>query len=214
MVSVRLRLAFISAEGFTGLSTRLERGRTDKLFDKAGHGARCFNWIKTKGILMKLVKREKAKSVALSPVSRAYSPFWPMRRLQSEIDRLFEDPFAGWLTPNGALDEAWLPAVDVHEDKINVIVQAEIPGMKKEEFEVYLSGDDLVIAGERKSESEEKRGGMYRAERYFGRFHRSIPLPAAVDGGKIDAHYKDGVLTISCPKTEEAKPRPIEVKVD
>ena len=65
------------------------------------------------------------------------------------------------------LSEAWLPAVDVQEDKNNVVVQAEIPGMKKEEFEVYLSGDDLVIAGERKSESEEKRAGMYRAEQYL-----------------------------------------------
>jgi HSP20 family protein len=70
------------------------------------------------------------------------------------------------------------------------------------------------IAGERKSETEEKRGGMYRSERYFGRFHRSIPLPAAVDGTKIDAHYKEGVLTVTCPKTEEAKPKPIEVKTD
>jgi HSP20 family protein len=163
---------------------------------------------------MKLVKREKEKSGALTPVSRAFSPFWPMRRLQSEIDRLFEDPFAGWLSPALPLSEVWLPAVDVQEDKNNVVVQAEIPGMKKEEFEVYLSGDDLIIAGERKSESEEKQGGMYRAERYFGRFNRRIALPSAVDGSKIDAHYKDGVLTVTCPKTEEAKPKPIAVKGD
>ncbi len=163
---------------------------------------------------MKLVKREKEKSGALTPVSRAFSPFWPMRRLQSEIDRLFEDPFAGWLSPGPPLSEAWLPAVDVHEDKNNVVVQAEITGMKKEEFEVYLSGDDLVIAGERKSESEEQRAGRYRAERYFGRFDRRIALPSAVDGSKIDAHYKDGVLTVTCPKTEEAKPKPIAVKGD
>jgi HSP20 family protein len=170
--------------------------------------------VKEKGTLMKLVKREKEKSGALTPVSRGLSPFWPMRRLQSEIDRLFEDPFAGWLSPVVSLGEGWLPAVDVQEDQNNVIVQAEIPGMKKEEFEVYLSGENLVIAGERKSETEEKRGGMYRSERYFGRFHRSIPLPAAVDGTKIDAHYKEGVLTVTCPKTEEAKPKPIEVKAD
>jgi len=163
---------------------------------------------------MKLVKREKEKSGALTPVSRAVSPFWPMRRLQSEIDRLFEDPFAGWLSPVHPLSETWLPAVDVQEDKNNVVVQAEIPGMKKEEFEVYLSGDDLVIAGERKSENEEQRAGMYHAERYFGRFDRRIALPSAVDGSKIDAHYKDGILTVTCPKTEEAKPKPIEVKGD
>jgi HSP20 family protein len=163
---------------------------------------------------MKLVKRGKEKSGALTPVSGVLSPFWPMRRLQSEIDRLFEDPFAGWLSPNAALSEAWLPAVDVHEDKNNVVVLAEIPGMKKGEFEVYMSGENLVIAGERKSETEEKNAEMYRSERYFGRFQRSLPLPAAVDGSKIDAHYKDGVLTVTCPKAEEAKPKPIEVKVD
>ncbi len=163
---------------------------------------------------MKLAKREKEKSGALAPVAGAFSPFWPMRRLQSEIDRLFEDPFAGWLTPNDPLSEAWLPAVDVYEDKNNVFVQVEIPGMKKEEFEVCMSGNNLIIAGERKAETEEKSAGMYRAERYFGRFHRSLPLPATVDGNRIDAHYKDGILTVTCPKTEEAKPKPIEVKVD
>lgn len=163
---------------------------------------------------MKLVKRDKTKSGVLSPVSRGFAPFWPMRRLQSEIDRLFEDPFAGWLTPNGPLGEGWLPAVDVREDKTNVIVQAEIPGMKAGEFEVYLSGDNLVIAGERKSESEEQQGGRYRSERYFGRFHRSLALPSAVDGSKIDAHYKDGILTVTCPKAEEARPKPITVKID
>ena len=161
---------------------------------------------------MKLVKREKEKSGALTPVSRAFSPFWPMRRLQSEIDRLFEDPFAGSLTPNGGLSRDWLPAVDVHEDKNNIVVQAEIPGMKKEEFEVYMSGENLILAGERKSETEEKSAGLYRSERYFGRFHRSIPLPAAVDDTRINAHYKDGVLTVTFPKTDDAKPKPIEVK--
>lgn len=163
---------------------------------------------------MKLTKREKEKSGALAPVSRVRTPFGPMRRLQTEIDRLFEDPFAGWLSPNGPRNVAWLPAMDVYEDKNNVFVQAEIPGMKKEEFEVFMRGDDLIIAGERKTETEEKSGGMYRAERYFGRFHRSIPLPSAVDGNKIEAHYKDGLLTVTCPKTEEARPKQIEVKVD
>lgn len=163
---------------------------------------------------MKLAKREKEKSGSLTPVSRGITPFWPMRRLQSEIDRLFEEPFGAWLTPDGPFAETWLPPVDVYEDKNNVLVQAEIPGMKKEEFEVYMSGENLIIAGERKAETEEKGPGMYRAERYFGRFHRSIPLPTPVDGSRIDAHYKDGVLTITCPKTEAAKPKQVEVKID
>ena len=107
-----------------------------------------------------------------------------------------------------------MPAVDVDEDKNNVYVKAELPGMKKEEFEVYVSGENLNIAGERKTEAEEKTRETYRSERYFGRFHRSIPLPAPVAADKIDAHYKDGILTVTCPKTEEAKRKQVEVKVD
>ena len=163
---------------------------------------------------MKLTKREKEKSGLLAPVSGAFAPFWPMRRLQSEIDRLFEEPFGTWLTPDGPFLEGWLPAVDVVEDKNNVIVKAEIPGMKKGEFEVYLMGENLNIAGERKVETEEENAETHRTERYYGRFHRSISLPAPVDGNKIAAHYKDGVLTVTCPKTEEAKRKKVEVKVD
>lgn len=163
---------------------------------------------------MKLVKRGKEKSGPPAPVSRAYAPFWPMRRLQSEIDRLFESSFGDWLTPDVPLAETWVPAVDVYEDKENVIVKAEMPGMKKEEFEVYLTGDNLNLAGERKVETEEKGTESYRTERYFGRFQRSIPLPAAVDAARVAAHYHDGILTITCPKTEETRRRQVEVKVD
>ncbi len=163
---------------------------------------------------MKLLKRGKEKSGPLAVVSKASTPFWPMRRLQAEIDRLFEEPLGSWLTPDGPSFEEWMPVVDVLEDKNNVVVKAEIPGMKKEEFEVYLTGDNLNIAGERKVETEEKSAETYRAERYFGRFHRSIPLPTSVDANKIAAHYSAGVLTVTCPKTEEAKRKEVEIKVD
>lgn len=163
---------------------------------------------------MKLVKREKEKSGQLAPVSGAFAPFWPMRWLQSEIDRLFEEPFGTWLTPDGPFLEGWLPAVDVLEDKNNVILKAELPGMKKEEFEVYLTGENLNISGERKVETEELNAKTHRTERYSGRFHRSIPLPAPVDANKIAAHYKQGILTVTCPKTEEARRKQVAVKVD
>lgn len=163
---------------------------------------------------MKLVKRGKG-SAPLAPVSKGLTPFWPMQRLQKEIDRLFEDSFGSWLTPNGpSLEECWVPAVDVYEDKENVFVKAEIPGMKKEEVEVYLTGESLNIAGERKTETEEKSGEIYCAERYFGRFHRSVSLPAAVDATKIHAHYKDGILTVTCPKTDEAKQKHVTIKIE
>jgi HSP20 family protein len=163
--------------------------------------------------VMKLTKHQEMNKGALAPVARAMTPFWPMRRLQSEMERLFNEPFGGWLTEVPTF-ETWMPAVSIYEEKNNLVVKAELPGMKKEEFEVYMSGDNLNIAGERKAESEEKTADTYRSERYFGRFHRSIPLPVAVKADKAEAHYKDGVLTIICPKTEEARRKTVEVKVD
>jgi HSP20 family protein len=163
---------------------------------------------------MKLVKHSKAKTGPLAPVSRAASPYWPLRRLQDEIDRLFEEPFGGWLAPTPDVLEAWGPAVDVDEDKDNVFVRAELPGMKKEEIGVSMIGEMLNITGERKEETEFKGAKSYRKERYFGRFHRSILLPAAVEAAKIEAHYKDGILTVTCPKTEEAKRKQVDIKID
>lgn len=163
---------------------------------------------------MKLVKHGKEKSGPLAPVSGAGSPFWPLRRLQEDIDRLLVEPFGGWFPPTEGFLEAWGPAVDVDEDKDNVFVKAELPGMKKEEIQVSLSGDMLNIAGQRKEEAEFKGAKSYRSERYFGRFDRSVRLPAAVEAGKIEAHYKDGVLTLTCPKTEEAKRKQVEIKID
>ena len=163
---------------------------------------------------MKLAKHHDGSKGSLAPVSRPYSPFWPIRRLQSEMERLFEEPFGSWLTTENPVFETWIPVVNVYEEKNNIVVKAELPGMKKEEFEVYTSGDNLNIAGERKEETEEKTADMYRSERYFGRFHRIIPLPVAVKSDKIEAHYKDGILTIICPKTEETKRKQVDVKVD
>ena len=164
-------------------------------------------------MVMKLAKHHESEK-SLAPVSRTTMPFWPMQRLQQQMDRLFNHPFGGWLTSEEPMFEEWMPAINVYEEKNNVVVKAELPGMKKDEFEVYLTGDQLNIAGERKDEREEKTAELYRSERYFGRFHRMISLPAPVKGDAIQAKYKDGVLTITCPKTDEAKRRQVEIKVD
>jgi HSP20 family protein len=163
---------------------------------------------------MKLVKHGKVKTGPLALVSRATSPYWPLRRLQENIDRLFEDPFGEWLASTPSLLETWGPAVDVDEDKDNVFVRAELPGMKKQEIAVSVSGEMLNITGERKEEAEFKGAKSYRKERYLGRFHRSIRLPAGVDATKIKAHYKDGILTVTCPKTEEAKRKQVEIEIE
>jgi HSP20 family protein len=164
---------------------------------------------------MKLTKRSKPS--VLAPIARGHSPLWPVRRLRDEIDRLFDQPFGfgEWLGPTTPLFETgWAPAADVYEDKDNVFVKAELPGMKKEDIDVSVSGNMLNIAGERKEESEYEGTEGYRAERYFGHFQRGIALPTAVESDKIHAEYKDGVLTVTCPKTAEAKRKQIDIKVE
>jgi len=153
---------------------------------------------------MKLARRERQNRGALAP-------FTDLNRIRNEIDRLLDDPFS--LVATGrSFFEGWTPSVDLYEDKDKITVRAELPGMRKEDIEVSLDGNTLTISGERKQEEEHKEGEMYRSERYFGRFQRSITLPTPADADKIQASYKDGVLTIICPKSEEAKPKQIQVK--
>ncbi len=137
-------------------------------------------------------------------------PLWPtfgrLNNLRQELDRLFDIPLAGF--PN---TPQWTPALDIYEDKENVVIKAELPGMKREEINVSLQDGTLSISGERKAESKHEEADSYRAERYFGRFQRSVTLPAPVAADKVKAQYKDGILTLTLPKTEEAKPKQIEV---
>jgi HSP20 family protein len=107
----------------------------------------------------------------------------------------------------------WTPALDVYEDKDQFVVKAELPGMKKEDIDVSLHKGSLTISGERKSESEGTEGGVYRSERYFGRFQRTLDLPASVEMDKVAAEYRDGILSLTLPKAEEAKPKQISVSV-
>jgi len=159
---------------------------------------------------MRLARRERQdRGGALAPSSSG--GLTNLNRIRSEINRLFEDPFS-FLAPTTGFFEGWTPAVDVFEDRDKYVVTAELPGMKKEEIQVALDGNTLTISGERKQEQEKQEGDTYRAERFFGRFQRSLTLPAAVDASKIQASYKDGVLTITLSKSEEAKPKQIQVK--
>jgi HSP20 family protein len=103
--------------------------------------------------------------------------------------------------------------LDVFEDKDNVYVRAELPGMSREQIEVSLHNGSLSISGERKSEDKFKDAEVYRGERFFGRFQRSVTLPTPVAVEKVKAQYKDGILTVTLPKTEEAKPKHIDVNV-
>ena len=109
---------------------------------------------------------------------------------------------------------AWRPAMDVSETENEWVVQVELPGLSKEDIKVGVENDVLSIEGEKGHESSEDKDKRYhRAERTYGTFKRSFTLPSAVDTEKISADYRDGVLTLTLPKAEAAKPKEIEVKV-
>jgi len=132
--------------------------------------------------------------------------------LRNEIDRLFDAPFAE-LARVSPLLSGWTPALDLHEDRDNIYVKVELPGMKREEIDLQLHEHTLSISGERRAEHKEEDSEVFRSERYVGRFQRAVQLPRAVDASKVKAQYRDGVLTVTLPKAEEAKPKQIDVKV-
>jgi HSP20 family protein len=142
----------------------------------------------------------------------------------SDLERAFEDwfddfgarPFPrmwrpGFARLRGISLEA--PTLDVYEQKDDVIVKAEIPGLTKDEIDISLDGNILTIKGEKKKEEEVKDEDYYRCERTYGAFSRSIELPVTVQTDKVNASFKNGVLEIRMPKTEEAKKNVVKVKV-
>ncbi len=146
------------------------------------------------------------------PELSTWPAFGRLTDLRDEIDRLFEAPLTE-LARSSQLLSGWTPALDVYEDKENVYVRAELPGMKKEEIDLSLHNGSLSISGERKTEEKYKDAEVYRAERFVGRFQRTVTLPTLVAADKVKAQYKDGILTVTLPKAEEAKPKHIDVKV-
>jgi HSP20 family protein len=107
----------------------------------------------------------------------------------------------------------WSPLVDITEDDKEYVIKAEIPAMKKEDIKINVHEDVLTITGERKYEKEEKGKKYHRVERSYGSFMRSFTLPEDADGTKVNAEYKDGVLSVHLQKSEKAKPKSIEIKV-
>lgn len=126
------------------------------------------------------------------------------------FERFFDSPFWG---PPSLLSETrfWSPSLDVSENDEEITVTAEIPGVDAKDFDISVSGNLLTISGEKKVESEERKGSMYRAERRFGSFRRSINLPDSVDAEKVEAEYDRGILTVRLPKAEKARARRIKV---
>jgi HSP20 family protein len=141
-----------------------------------------------------------------------WRPFREVSRLRSEMDRLWDDYFGSGRRALRPMEEAWMPMVDVSETADKITVKAEIPGMEAKDIEISMAGDTLTIKGEKKAEREEKDENYHMVERSYGSFSRAMKLPAMVDPDKVEATYKNGVLTIVLPKKEEVKPKAIEIK--
>jgi HSP20 family protein len=139
--------------------------------------------------------------------------FGRLFNLQDDLQRLIESPWGELSRAQQSL-RGWNPAVDLYEDKDNVFVKAELPGLKKEDIDVSLEDGVLTISGERKSEEKVEGKEARRSERFYGQFRRGITLSSEVKADQVTATYKDGVLTVTLPKVEAAKPKQIEVKAN
>jgi len=143
-----------------------------------------------------------------------WDSFRELEAIQNAMNRMFESSLTRWGDRDvGLLEGAWSPAIDIYDSKDSIVVKADIPGMTKDEIEVSVHGDTLVIKGEKKQEQEEKGKDYIRAERFYGAFNRVVSLPAAVDASKVNATYKNGVLELVMPKKEEAKPKQLKIDI-
>jgi HSP20 family protein len=164
---------------------------------------------------------EKAKEKETKAVA-PWRPLSEVTRWQREMDRMFDDFFGRRWEPFRIA--RWLPSraeisppsinLDVYEEKDEIVAKAEVPGLEKDDIEVSITDSTLTIKGEKKKEEEVKEEDYYHLERSYGSFVRAVELPREVKTDKIKATFKNGVLEIRMPKTEEAKKKEIKVKVD
>lgn len=147
-----------------------------------------------------------------SPRKDVWDPFENLADIREEMNRLFDRSFLRRGDGGTGMQE-FAPAIDVTEEKDGFVVRADLPGLKKEDVNVTIQDNYLTIRGEKKHEEETKEANYYHRERVHGTFSRMIELPTAVDAKRIDASFKDGVLQVKLPKSEEAKPKQIDVKV-
>lgn len=133
----------------------------------------------------------------------AWPGFGRLLGLNDDLDRLFETPL-----------QAWMPPLDIHEDKDQFTVSLELPGIERKDIAVSIENNQLVISGERKAETIHETAEIHRQERLYGKFSRALALPVAIVADQIKASYKDGILTVTLPKAEAAKPKHIDVSVN
>ena len=138
-----------------------------------------------------------------------WNPFSDMTAIQNQMNRLFDSTLYGW--PGESDTRTWMPQADIHETDEELVVTADLPGIDVKSVDVRVENNVLSIAGERKLQEIPKNGNVHRVERMYGAFARSFTLSTPVDTERIKANYKDGVLKITLPKAEQAKPKRIAI---
>ena len=139
--------------------------------------------------------------------SLIWDPFRGLETLQEEMNRFLSESSTGWS------EGMWNPQIDIVDEKDHLVVKADIPGMSKDEIQVTVEDDNLILKGEKKHEEKTKDKNFIREERSYGAFYRSIPLPAHVKADGVKAFYKNGVLELEVPQKEESKPKQINIEV-
>ena len=136
------------------------------------------------------------------------SPWSALRDLEQQFNQVF-----GGLDDRGSFEGAWTPAIDVSESDEAYTIEADLPGLTKDDIKLVVVDNVVALKGERKREHEAKADGYHRIERRYGAFQRSFEVPGGFDADKVNAKFEDGVLHVTLPKREEAKPKQIELKV-
>ena len=143
-----------------------------------------------------------------------FDPFRDLAVLQDRMNRLFADSYQGPARDEALLNRgSWTPAVDIYEVDGGLVLKAELPDVNREDIDVNVENNTLTLRGERKIDQTIKQESFHRIERLYGSFVRQFSLPATVDATKIAAEYKNGVLTVTLPVREEAKPRSVKINV-
>ena len=143
-----------------------------------------------------------------------FEPFSGLTAAQNQFDRFLREAFSPAYGAGEASTRTWAPPVDIYENGDNLVLKAELPGVNPDDVEIRVEENTLYLKGERKFEKEVKEQSYHRVERTYGTFTRTFSLPNSIDADKVTAAYKDGILTLTMPKREEAKPKTIKINVN
>ena len=138
-----------------------------------------------------------------------WNPYRELMNVHEQLNRLFEEP--GGQTSDSSYG-GWFPAIDLREEEKRFVIEADLPGVKKDDIQIEVENNVLTLRGERKFEHESKKENFHRIERAYGKFMRSFTLPSRIDASQITASQNGGILEIVIPKAKESLPQKIEIK--